>query len=199
MSAQLESAMTAIFAAKEVDVKKGLLVRKAELRSRQAAHKLEQAVEAYNMALAEQIIQALVAEGLGLCQTSYSDFHIAKEAGMMGIIRTGTVTRGDHYYEHDEPYVDTKLKCKECRANITIRRGSDSLVELDARAHWTKMLRNRLQPRNAYEHYLKELLVWAAEHGITEQPIRQEYSGSKASFRLGGVPLDLSQDSLILP
>lgn len=149
-------------------------LQRAQQSHNRAEYQIRDAVREYNLALAEQIIEALIAEGLGICERSFaSRNHIAPEAGMMGIVTSGTRSRGGSYYEHDEHYVDTKLKCKACRANITVRTGHDSLIELDARAYWTKQLRKNFeQPYSLY--YIEELLAWAAEHGVEAQPITNQ-------------------------
>lgn len=158
-------------------------VRRAQERHRKAEHNLHQAVNSYNLAIVEQIITVLVDEGLGLCEQGFSKFHVAKEAELMGIVLTGTRTTGDHYYEHDKHYVETYLKCKTCRDNMRLRRGYDSLVELDVRAYWTKKLRDEFTDLYSM-HGVEELLVWAAQRGITALPITSQYSQGQ-HYRLG--------------
>ena len=150
-------------------------VSRAEQRYNKAEYNLRDAVNSYNMAITEQIIAALLSQGLGLCEKRFSSdkFHIANEAELMGIVLTGTRTSGGHYYEHDEHYVETYLKCKECRSKMNLRVGYDSLIELDVRAYWTKKLRDEVVDLYS-ANYIEAVLEWAANNGITYLPITNQ-------------------------
>ncbi len=101
----------------------------------------------------------------------------------MGVVLTGTRTTGDHYYEHDEHYVETYLKCKACRKKMNLRRGYDSPVELDVRAYWIKKLKEEFVDLYSIG-YVKNILEWAAERDITALPITRQYSQGE-HYRLG--------------
>lgn len=101
----------------------------------------------------------------------------------MGVVLTGTRTTGDHFYEHDEHYVETYLKCKACRKKMNLRRGYDSPVELDVRAYWIKKLKEEFVDLYSIG-YVKNILEWAAERDITALPITRQYSQGE-HYRLG--------------
>lgn len=177
----LETKMQAVIAGFVKTKKTSKGVARAEQRHNKAEYNLREAVNSYNLAVTEQIIAALVSQGLGLCEKRLSDkFHIANEAELMGIVLTGTRTTGGHYYEHDEHYVETYLKCKACRDKMNLRVGYDSLVELDVRAYWTKKLRDEVVDLYSAS-YIKEVLEWAACNGIAYLPITNQGN----DYRLG--------------
>ncbi len=160
-------------------------LRRAEERHHKAQHNIKVAVENYNLEIARQIATALALKGLGLCEQRFASdkFHIVNESELMGVVRTGTRTTGDHYYEHDEHYVETYLKCKECRSQMNLRTGYDRLIELDVRGYWQKMLLDEFGSLYSTTS-IDNILEWSANHGIVWLPITHQYSQGDY-YRLG--------------
>ncbi len=177
----MQAVITGFIKTKQTNVS----LRRAEDRHRKAQQSIKVAVTNYNSEIAQQIITALKSKGLGLCEQRFmsNKFHIVKEDELMGIVRTGTRTTGDHYYEHDEHYVETYLKCKECRSQMNLRTGYDSLIELDVRGYWQKKLLGEFRTLYSITS-IENILEWAANNGIVWLPITHQYSQDD-HYRLG--------------
>lgn len=156
-------------------------VRQAEQNDSRAKLMLDKAVRAYNLAIVEKIITALHTEGLGICiPDTFSQAHITEVNTMVGLVRSGTRRGGDHYYEYEEPFVETWLLCAGCRKNIAVRQGRDSLIELDVDAFWMKALRKDFD-----SYRFQPVFEWAVHYGITEQLIKSYYGPDGKKYRLG--------------
>ena len=185
----LDKQMQAIWEANSKAAQTRKRLDSAQLRHNVATRGIEKACEEYNLARAQMIIDTLVEAGMGICQSIYAgSIHIEPEEGMKGVIYSGTRTRGGEYYAHDEPYVDTRLCCKKCLKKITLRPGRVTLIELDVRAVWSKLVLDAAQLFN-YESF--ELERWAKQHGIPARIKLDQNMYSARVYMLGDEKLEL--------